>query len=277
MSVVTRFVDCANHHDAEGLAACVHREFQSVQPFHPGRNFRGSGLLRSNWQAIFDSEPGFRLTVLRSAIAGDTVWVELHGAGEEAEVSGVFIVGVEGGRIRWIRVYSELVDEMPEEDEAEEAADVEAPGAGAVVGVPAAPSTGDDDDGEGAPSEEEAAGEVSPAPLRLVRDEPEVAEVPHEEEEDASSAAPAAHEPGGDEAVAGEAVADGTAAAEVVAAEVVADEPIAADEPAAAEPAAGAEEAPPPPTGDEEPPSTPAEGKPKWKSALRMMFGRTED
>ncbi|MDQ4134024.1 MAG: nuclear transport factor 2 family protein [Actinomycetota bacterium] len=113
LSVVMRFVDSANRHDADAVAACVHRDFESIQPIHPVRNFRGSAQLLNNWRTIFRTEPGFRLTVLRSAVEGETVWVELHGAGDNAEVAGIFIMGVENGLIRWARVYSELIEPEP--------------------------------------------------------------------------------------------------------------------------------------------------------------------
>ncbi len=110
MSVVTRFVNACNRHDADGVAACLHPDFDSIQPMYPSRNFRGADQVRRNWQAIFDAEPGFRLTVRRSAAMDDTVWLELHGAGRDAEVAGVFIMGIVGDRIRWARIYSALVE-----------------------------------------------------------------------------------------------------------------------------------------------------------------------
>ena len=121
MAVVSRFLDAANHHDIDALYASVHPEFESFQPLHPVRNFRGPGQLISNWKAIFKAEPGFRLTVLRASTTGNTVWVELHGAGDSAEAAGIFIMGVENGRIRWVRVYSDLVEPEPEEEVATEA------------------------------------------------------------------------------------------------------------------------------------------------------------
>ena len=111
MSVVSRFVEAANRHDAEGVESCLHPDFESIQPTHPDRNFKGSRQVRRNWQAIFQAEPGFRLTVLRSSVTDDTAWVELHGAGEAAEVAGVLIFGVENGRLRWSRIYSEMVEQ----------------------------------------------------------------------------------------------------------------------------------------------------------------------
>lgn len=119
MAVVQRFLEAANQHDSDALYASVHPEFESLQPLHPIRNFRGPGQLITNWKAIFEAEPGFRLTVLRASTTGNTVWVEVHGAGASAEASGIFIVGVEEGRIRWIRVYSDLIEALPEVAEPE--------------------------------------------------------------------------------------------------------------------------------------------------------------
>jgi limonene-1,2-epoxide hydrolase len=211
MQVVSRFLDAANHHDADALRACVHHNFESIQPIHPGRNFRGSGQLISNWKAIFEAEPGFRLTVLRSAAEDDTVWVEVHGAGDSAEAAGIFIVGVEDGRIRWIRVYSDLVEPAPpgvepappleveaalvaeEEGAPEEAEAAAAPEEPAAAlddehAVPAAVAVGEETDafdrplrlvdagGEAAPAKGEPDGEAlddagAAAALRLVPDE----------------------------------------------------------------------------------------------------------
>jgi hypothetical protein len=113
MEVVTRFINACNRHDADGVSSCLHPDFDSIQPMYPTRNFRGADQVRRNWQAIFDAEPGFRLTVLRSASAEDTVWLELHGAGRDAEVAGIFIMGIVGDRIRWARIYSALVEPVP--------------------------------------------------------------------------------------------------------------------------------------------------------------------
>lgn len=118
MAVVGRFVDAANRHDVDGIFSTVHPEFDSIQPCFPSRNFQGADQVRANWKAIFDAEPGFRLTVLRSARSGNTVWVELHGAGNAAQVAGIFIMGVEDNKIRWARVYSGPVEQMGDESAA---------------------------------------------------------------------------------------------------------------------------------------------------------------
>gem|GEM_PF-1542792 len=111
VTVVSRFVDAANRHDADAIAKCLHPDFESIQPIYPSRNFRGSMQVKRNWQAIFESEPGFRLSLVRSAANEGTVWVELHGAGRDVEVAGVFIMGVEDELVRWARVYSAVVEQ----------------------------------------------------------------------------------------------------------------------------------------------------------------------
>ncbi len=111
VAVVSRFVDAANRHDADAIAKCLHPDFESIQPIYPSRNFRGSTQVRRNWQAIFESEPGFRLSLVRSSSSDNTVWVELHGAGRDVEVAGVFIMGVEDELVRWARVYSAVVEQ----------------------------------------------------------------------------------------------------------------------------------------------------------------------
>ncbi|MEN3314467.1 MAG: hypothetical protein V7605_701 [Acidimicrobiaceae bacterium] len=156
MAVVTRFLDAANHHDADTIYATVHPEFESFQPLHPGRNFRGPGQLVSNWKAIFEAEPGFRLTVLRASTTGNTVWVELHGAGDSAEAAGIFIVGVENGRIRWVRVYSDLVEPLPEP------AEEPVPPVEAVEAPPPAEVTLHGDEAEGEQPEAEPEPQAGP-------------------------------------------------------------------------------------------------------------------
>jgi hypothetical protein len=119
MSVVSRFIEAANHHDTPGIMACVHPQFESIQPLFPSRNFKGAEQVRRNWEAIFRDEPGFRLTVLRSAIADPTqVWVELHGAGDHTQVGGVFILGIEDDLIRWVRIFTGPIEQRGDESEA---------------------------------------------------------------------------------------------------------------------------------------------------------------
>jgi ketosteroid isomerase-like protein len=115
-SVVERLNAAMNAHDLEGFLACFRDDYESVQPAHPGRAFRGREQVRSNWSAIFDGVPDFRSELLRLVADGDTVWSEWHwqgtqSGGSQLDMVGVFICGVRDGRISWARLYLEPVEQ----------------------------------------------------------------------------------------------------------------------------------------------------------------------
>jgi ketosteroid isomerase-like protein len=115
-AVVERLGAAMNAHDLEALLACFQDDYESEQPAHPGRAFRGREQVRINWSAIFDRVPDFRSDLLRSVADGDTVWSEWHwhgtqSAGTRLDMVGVFVCGVRDGRIAWARLYMEPVDQ----------------------------------------------------------------------------------------------------------------------------------------------------------------------
>src|SRR6476619_14379 len=114
--VVERLNAAMNAHDLEAFLACFEDDYESEQPAHPERAFRGREQVRSNWSAIFDGVPDFRSELLRSAADGDTVWSEWHWRGTQSggtplDMVGVFVCGVRGGRISWARLYMEPVEQ----------------------------------------------------------------------------------------------------------------------------------------------------------------------
>ena len=114
LEVFGRLVAAQNAHDVDAMVACLHDDYRSEQPVFPGRAFRGSDQVRTNWSAIFAAVPDFRGQVLRQVADGDTLFAELHWTGTRADGSalderGVFIAGVRGARIAWARIY---VDEV---------------------------------------------------------------------------------------------------------------------------------------------------------------------
>ena len=80
-SVVERLNAAMNAHDLEAFLACFQDDYESEQPAHPDRAFRGREQVRRNWSAVFDGVPDFRSELLRSAADGDTVWSEWHWQG----------------------------------------------------------------------------------------------------------------------------------------------------------------------------------------------------
>jgi ketosteroid isomerase-like protein len=115
-TVVERLNVALNAHDLEAFLACFQGDYESEQPAHPDRAFRGRDQVRSNWSAVFDGVPDFRSELLRSVADGDTVWSEWHWRGTQSDgtsldMVGVFLCGVREGRIAWARLYMEPVEQ----------------------------------------------------------------------------------------------------------------------------------------------------------------------
>jgi len=120
--VINRLQHCWNAHDLEGLMACFHSDYESVQPFHPERNFKGQANLRASWGATFEALSMFQAELRRYSIAGSMVWTEwrwhgCHPSGVPYESVGVMIFELESGKIIRATIYSEvLTSEGPDWD-----------------------------------------------------------------------------------------------------------------------------------------------------------------
>ena len=113
--VVERLDAAMNAHDLEAFLGCFEEAYESEQPAHPDRAFRGRDQVRSNWSSVFEGVPDFRSELLRAAVEGDTVWSEWHWRGTQSDgtpldMVGVIVCGVSGGRISWARLYMEPVE-----------------------------------------------------------------------------------------------------------------------------------------------------------------------
>ena len=111
-SVLERLHRAQNQHDLEAFVACFAADYQSEQPLHPDRAFRGREQVRKNWSTIFNEIPDFQSELLRIAVEDDIVWAEWHWYGtlvdgEQFDWWGVTIFGVQDNQIRWGRLYME--------------------------------------------------------------------------------------------------------------------------------------------------------------------------
>ncbi len=114
-SVVSRLLQAMNAHDADAFATCMASDYDSVQPAHPDRAFRGREQVRRNWSAIFEDIPDFQAEMLRVATSGDEVWSEWHWHGQPAaggwfEMRGVIIMGLAADQIAWARLFLSPVE-----------------------------------------------------------------------------------------------------------------------------------------------------------------------
>jgi ketosteroid isomerase-like protein len=114
-TVLQRFRDAANAHDAQRVASLFAEDYRSSQPLHPGRGFGGSAQVLENWSSVFDGVPDFGCELVASSVDGDVEWGEWfwhghHVDGSAFEMRGVTILVVREGLIAEGRLYLETVD-----------------------------------------------------------------------------------------------------------------------------------------------------------------------
>jgi ketosteroid isomerase-like protein len=114
--VVERLNAAMNAHDIDAFVACFEEDYESEQPVHPDRAFRGRDQVRENWSAIFDGVPDFKSELLGAGATGDTEWSEWRWRGTQSDgtrldMAGVIVGGVRDGRLRWARLYVEPVEQ----------------------------------------------------------------------------------------------------------------------------------------------------------------------
>lgn len=113
--VAERLREAMNAHDIDAFVACFEDDYESAQPAHPDRAFRGSDQVRRNWSAIFAGVKDFSAELVRASAAGDVEWSEWRWQGTQEDGSpldeaGVIVAGVREGRLRWARLYVEPVE-----------------------------------------------------------------------------------------------------------------------------------------------------------------------
>jgi ketosteroid isomerase-like protein len=118
-SAVLRTLEQATDaHDLDALVDCFSPDYRNETPVHPARGFRGREQVRRNWQQIFAAVPDLRARVLRSTVAGATVWSEWEMSGTRRDggehlMRGVVVFEVADGRAESASFYLEPVDRGP--------------------------------------------------------------------------------------------------------------------------------------------------------------------
>jgi len=109
--VAERIADAINAHDVDAFVACLHDDYDSVQPAHPDRAFRGSAQVRENWTAVLASVQDFTAELVRADAVGDVEWTEWHWRGTDLDMAGVILFGIRDGLVAWARLYMEPVEQ----------------------------------------------------------------------------------------------------------------------------------------------------------------------
>jgi ketosteroid isomerase-like protein len=114
-AVMEQLTAAQNAHDLEAMLRCFEADYQSQQPLFPARRFQGVEQVRANWSAMLEAIQDFGAEIVRSAVEGDTVFIEIHWTGTKADgtpldVRGVIIAGTRAERIAWARLYVDDVE-----------------------------------------------------------------------------------------------------------------------------------------------------------------------
>jgi hypothetical protein len=115
-TLLNRMLTAMNDHDVDAFVACFAADYRSEQPAHPARAFVGSDKVRENWTGVFAGVPDFRAELLATAIGdhgvqiGEWHWSGTHVDGAPFDMRGVTVLGVEGDRIAWARLYMEATE-----------------------------------------------------------------------------------------------------------------------------------------------------------------------
>ncbi len=113
--VAERLNRAMNAHDLEAFVDCFDAEYESKQPAHPDRAFRGREQVRQNWSAIFRGVPDFQSELVGAVATDGTEWSEwrwrgTQGDGRPLRMAGVIVAGIGDGRMIWARLYVEPVE-----------------------------------------------------------------------------------------------------------------------------------------------------------------------
>jgi ketosteroid isomerase-like protein len=115
-AVVTALAEAMNAHDIETFVSLFSADYDSRQPAHPDRAFRGRDQVRANWSEVFAGVPDFHAELVATAAEGDTVWSEwrwrgTYADGTRLDMAGVIVFGVPSQVISWARLYVEPVEQ----------------------------------------------------------------------------------------------------------------------------------------------------------------------
>jgi ketosteroid isomerase-like protein len=115
--ITNRMLSALNAHDLDAFVACFAADYESRQPAHPSRDFRGSDQVRKNWEGVFSGVPDFTAELRSSAVTDEGVevsewlWRGTHVDGAPFGMTGVTVMGVRHDQIAWGRLYMEVIEQ----------------------------------------------------------------------------------------------------------------------------------------------------------------------
>ena len=109
-AVASALADAMNAHDIDAFVALFAPDYESEQPAHPDRAFRGRDQVRANWSSVFEGVPDFSAELVSCAEDDDVAWTEWRWHGTGLEMAGVIVMRVRDGQIAQASLYVEPVE-----------------------------------------------------------------------------------------------------------------------------------------------------------------------
>lgn len=116
--LAARWIEALNAHDLDRAAACFDPDYRDRSAAPDGSVASGRDDLRAAFLLLLRDAVDLRAELVSAVEDGGAVWVEwrMWGRrpdGSPIEFAGVNILGVEGGRFRWGRAYTEIHAGVP--------------------------------------------------------------------------------------------------------------------------------------------------------------------
>jgi ketosteroid isomerase-like protein len=114
--MMDRLLSVMNAHDLDAFVGCFAADYESRQPAHPSREFRGRDQVRTNWANVFSGVPDFTAELVVSALTpegaevGEWHWHGTYTDGTPFGMRGVIVLGVRDDEIAWGRLYMEPIE-----------------------------------------------------------------------------------------------------------------------------------------------------------------------
>jgi ketosteroid isomerase-like protein len=114
--IMNQLLSAMNAHDLDAFVACFAADYDSQQPAHPGRAFRGSDQVRKNWEGVFAGVPDLTAELVLSVVTdegvevGEWYWHGTYKDGSPFGMQGVIVLGVQHDQIAWGRLYMEPIE-----------------------------------------------------------------------------------------------------------------------------------------------------------------------
>jgi ketosteroid isomerase-like protein len=107
--LLERYLRASQRKDIDAMAACWHEDCEGIHPLRPNRGWQGLDAFRRVWTRTWEHNPTGRYEVVSTAAAPGCFFLEARIELPDGRVvPSVNVFTVESGKIRQVRVYTDI-------------------------------------------------------------------------------------------------------------------------------------------------------------------------